>query len=172
MNKEEYLKSVRRALWKINKKKREEILLELRGEIEDRLENGEKIEDILRDMPDPRRLGREYLDIYGASITLKIVLVLISAIISVFTLSVIPFTQILFYEAPGILIILAILLFYISQNFGWRTGLIAGMIVAILRFTLIYITSLQVALQSGTLLSEGVNSLILLIIPLLGKRKK
>ncbi len=172
MNKEEYLKSVRRALWKINKKKREEILLELRGEIEDRLENGEKIEYILRDMPDPKKLGREYLNIYGASIKLKMTLVLISAIISVFTLSVIPLTQILFYEAPGILMILALLLFYISQNFGWRTGLIAGIVAAILRFTLIYITSLQVALQSGTLLSEGVNSLILLIIPLLVKRKK
>ena len=172
MNKDEYLKRIRRALWIIEKDRREEIVKELESEISERLKNGESIEDILKDMPEPRTLKKEYKSLYGFSLSAKFLIVLLPAIISIFTLSVIPFTSHLFYGAPAFLILLAILLFYISSNFGIKIGFAASTISAVLRFLLIYATSFSVALQQGTLLTEGITSLIILIIPLFGKKKK
>ncbi len=172
MNKDEYLRRIRRALWTIEKRRREEIVKELDSEISERLRNGENIENILKDMPEPKDLKKEYKNLYGLSLSAKFLIVLIPAIISIFTLSVIPFTSLLFYGAPALLILLAILLFYISSNFGMKIGFVASTISAILRFSLIYATSFSVALQQGTLLMEGITSIIILIIPLFGKKKK
>ena len=172
MNKDEYLRRIRRALWTIEKRRREEIVKELDSEISERLRNGENIENILEDMPEPKDLKKEYRNLYGLSLSAKFLIVLIPTIISIFTLSVIPFTSLLFYGAPALLILLAILLFYISSNFGMKIGFIASTISAALRFSLIYATSFSVALQQGTLLMEGITSIIILIIPLFGKKKK
>ena len=156
----------------IEKERREEIIRELNSEISERLRNGEKIENILKDMPEPRDLKKEYKNLYELPLSAKFLIALIPAIISIFTLSVIPFTSLLFYGAPAILILLAILLFYISSNFGMKIGFIASIISAVLRFSLIYATSFSVALQQGTLLTEGITSIIILIIPFFGKKKK
>ncbi len=172
MNKDEYLRRIRRALWSIEKKRREEIVKELNSEISERLKNGEDIENILKDMPEPNDLKKEYKNLYGLSLSAKFLIVLIPTIISVFTIPVIPFTSLLFYGAPALLILLAILLFYISSNFGMKIGFIASITSAVLRFLLIYTTSFSVALQQGTLLMEGITSIIILIIPLFGKKKK
>ncbi len=172
MNKDEYLRRIRRALWTIEKRRREEIVKELDSEISERLRNGENIENILEDMPEPKDLKKEYRNLYGLSLSAKFLIVLIPTIISIFTLSVIPFTSLLFYGAPALLILLAILLFYISSNFGMKIGFVASTIAAMLRFSLIYATSFSVALQQGTLLMEGITSIIILIIPLFGKKKK
>ncbi len=69
MNKDEYLKRIRRALWIIEKDRREEIVKELESEISERLKNGESIEDILKDMPEPRTLKKEYKSLYGFSLS-------------------------------------------------------------------------------------------------------
>jgi len=172
MNKDEYLKKVRRALWMIERNRREEIVKELNSEISERLRDGENIENILKDVPEPNELKEEYKKIYGLSISAKFLIILPPAIISAFTLPIIPFTSILFYGAPALLIILAIILFYISLNFGMKIGFAASTISAILRFSLLYATSFSVALQEGTLLMEGITSTIILIIPLFGKKKK
>ncbi len=172
MNKDEYLKKVRRALWVINSKKRDEIVLEMESDIVERLKAGEKIESILKDMPDPKELKKEYIGIYGPSLIAYFIMIIIPAIIAIFTLPVIPFTSTIFYGAPGILILLAILIFYISSNWGIKIGFLSSSISAILRFLLLYITSFSVALQQGTLLTEGITSIIIFIIPLLAKKKK
>jgi len=172
MNKDEYLKKVRRALWMIERHRREEIVKELNSEISERLRDGENIENIMKDMPEPNELKEEYKKIYGLSISAKFLIILAPAIISAFTLPIIPFTSTLFYGAPALLIILAIILFYISSNFGMKIGFAASAVSAILRFSLLYATSFSVALQNGTLLTESITSIIIFIIPIFGKKKK
>ena len=172
MNEEEYLKRIRRALWGIDKRKREEIVLELKSEIDERLSSGEKFEKIILDLPQPEELRREYEEIYGSSMMVKSLFVIFALVLSIFSLPVIPFTSWLFYGAPAILAILAIFLFYISSHFGMYTGFLASSLSASLRFILIYLTSLSISLENGTVISEGITSLIILLIPLLAKKRK
>ncbi len=170
MNEEDYLKRVRRALWKIDAERRKEIILELREDIEARLSEGEKLNSILKDMPRPKILAKEYVEIYGFSMQVKVLFVLLSAIISLFTISVLPFTSVIFYGSPGMLIILALLIFYISNNMGMKFGFLASSISATVRILTLYSTSLIVPLQGDTFVSELITSLIILLIPLLRKK--
>jgi len=172
MNEEEYLKRIRRALWSIDRRKREEIVLELKSEIDERLSSGEKFEKIILDLPQPEELRREYEEIYGSSMRVKSLFVIFALVLSIFSLPVIPLTSWLFYGAPAILAILAIFLFYISSHFGISTGFLASSLSASLRFVLIYLTSLSISLENGTVISEGITSLIILLIPLLAKKRK
>ena len=174
MNEDKYIKKIHRALWVIRSNKRNEIVREIKSEIDERKVAGEKIEDILKDMPSPSKLRREYVEIYGISVFTVFLLSLLACAISFLTLSIIPFTEQPFYSAPVFLIVLSLYIVYITYQFGKTPGLVASISSGIFRIALLYATIflLKPPLEKGTGIIETITSIAIAIIPLLVKNKR
>ena len=172
MNEDEYIGKIRRALWMIKSNKREEIVKEIKSEIDERMEGGEKEEDIIRDMPSPRELRKEYVNIYGISSLAIFLQSLLACAISFLTLSIIPFTSYPFYSAPVFLVILSLYIVYLTHQFGKTSGLIASISSGIFRIALLYTTifTLNPPLENGTDVTEIITSIAIMAIPLLIKK--
>lgn len=174
MNEKEYLRKIRKSLILIDKRKREEIVREIESEIRERLESGEKFEDILKDLPRPNEIRAEYLEIYGPS---KFIISLISAgivILSVFTIPLLPFTEIVFSPSPILLLLLAIIIVWIAANLGVKYALISSSLAGVVRIVVFYLTAMNITkpLEPGTDISVIIASVVLIILPLIKITKK
>ena len=174
MNEKEYLKKIRKSLIFIDRKKREEIVREIESEIRERMESGEKLEEILEDLPKPGEIRKEYLDIYGPS---KFIIFLISAgivILSIFTIPLLPFTEIVFPPSPILLLLLAIIIVWSSANLGVKYALVSSSLAGIVRIVVFYLTAMNVTkpLEPGTDISVIIASIVLIILPLIKITKK
>ena len=169
-----YIKKISRSLWIIKGDKRKEIVKEIKSEIDERKAGGEKVEDILKDMPLPDELRREYIKIYGISYSAVSILSLLACAISFFTLSIIPFTVRIFYSAPLFLIILSLYVAYITYEFGKLPGLVISITSGAFRVLLLYATILSVhpPLEKGTDIMEIITSIAIALIPLIIKNRK
>ena len=174
MRKEEYLKKVRKALIFIDKKKREDIVREIESEINERLALGEVFEEIVNDLPDPREVRNEYLDIYGPSKFLIIVISLGIILLSLITIPVIPFTDIVFVASPITLLLLGIILVWLSGNIGRKYSVCAAVGAGIARVAVFYLTGffIRESFEPGTDISVIVASIVIAIIPFISIRKK
>ena len=173
MNEDEYIRRIRRALWIIKSDKRDEIVKEIKSEICERKKEGEDIGEIIKDMPIPRELRREYVKIYGISHFAIFLLSLLACAISFLTLSVIPFTSYPFYSAPVFLIILSLYIVYLTYQFGKTPGLSASISSGVFRIALLYATIFTISppLENGTQITEIITSVAIMVIPLLIKNK-
>ena len=164
---DDYIKQIRRKLWIIPADKRMEILKEMESDIRERIANGEREEDIIREMPSPNNLREEYVSIYGVSKIYVSFLILIGISISSLTVSILPFTSIAFYPAPLFLILLSIYILNIAEKYGVKIGAVVSATASIFRLLLFYLTFflLQPPLEPETDMMEILVSLSILLLP-------
>ena len=172
MNEDEYIKKIKRSLWIIKSDKKNDIVREIKSEIDERKASGEIIVDIIKDMPSPRELRIEYVKIYGISSFVVFLLSLFGCLLSMLTLSILPFTNYPFYPAPVFLILLSLYVVYASYQSGKIPGLIISISSGIFRIMVLYATIflLNPPLENGTDIIEIITSIAIAVIPLFIKK--
>ncbi len=171
MNEDEYLRAVRRALFMLESGKREEIVREIKSDIDERVQDGESVEDVLSDMPSPATLRNEYIKLYGVSAAGMVIVSLVSSLLSLLTLSVFPMSRVAFYPAPVFLVLLSLYIVYLTYHFGRKVGLAASLSSAVTRLFMFFLTVNFVAppLENGTCMMECLTSAVIAILPVLIK---
>ena len=140
----DYVNAVDRNLIGIERRKRYEILRDLRMQIlslsEDYGGGEEGIKKAMEELGPPEELAKMYVDRYGALWKDVLLATLISLGLAFLSLPVIPFTTV---SNPASLLFLPALMFYIAHNgmnYGVKSALIPAISSALLRSALFSIT--------------------------------
>ncbi len=140
----DYVNAVERNLIGIERRKKREILRDLRTHIlsmsEDLGGGEEGIENAIEELGPPEDLAKMYVGRYGMVWKELLVVVLISLGLASLSIPVIPFTT---HSNPASLIFLPVLMLYIAHNgmkYGVRSALVPAVLSAILRSSLFSIT--------------------------------
>jgi hypothetical protein len=140
----DYINAVERNLIGIERRKKREILRDIRQHIlsmsEDHGGGEEGVKKAISEIEAPERLAEMYVERYGLKNKGLALATLISLGLTFLTLPIIPFTTV---QNPASLLFLPILMLYIAYNgmkYGVKSALIPASLSALLRSALFYIT--------------------------------
>lgn len=173
---ERYLSSVKLWMFGMPRKAKKGIINELRAHIIDtsNAQGGPAmIEPIVAQMESPRRTARMYKQIYGYGLPLKILFVLITIFLSIWT---VPIWEIVnpSFSTTLVFLLLIIFLFFVGSKAGKRMALTAGIAALLTRFIILGLIAAALG-ENGVLQGGGVfvfllSSILLILVAYLPAR--
>ncbi len=154
---ERYLSGVKRWMFGMPRKAKKGIVSELRAHIIDsaNAQGGPAmIEPIVGQMESPRKTAKRYKQIYGYGLPLKILFVLITIFLSIWTL---PVWEIVNpdFSTTFVFLILIVFLFFVGSRAGKRMALTVGISALLTRFILLGLLAAALG-ENGIIQGGGV----------------
>jgi hypothetical protein len=173
---ERYLSRVRLWMFGMPRRIKKGIIDELRAHIMDasNAQGGPAmIEPIVAQMESPRRTARMYKQIYGYGLTLKLLFVLMTIFLSIWT---VPIWEIVnpSFSTTLVFLLLIIFLFFVGSRAGKRMALTAGISALLTRFLILGLIAAALG-ESGVIQGGGVflfllSSILLILVAYLPAR--
>ena len=176
----EYLEQVRRGMFGMASKVRDDILQELRGHIEESAAaNGGNVSASLAGIGSPKEVGHHYRDIYGYGTEFKVLFVVVAGLLAILSVPILVVgTENLFPLSLSIVALIgtAVWILWVSAGAGSRAGVfagLAGMAGRLAAFGVVAVTqSGATATPSGVGLFVAVSFLFVLLGWIPGTAKK
>lgn len=135
---ESYLDSLSRSMLWMGGKRRQDILREVRSHLTERVEGGERAEDVIAEFGPPGAIAREYRRIYGYGSAFTILLMVTGAVIAAFSVPALYLETEEFlgmdWPSLGLLTVGIVLIIVTSMRGGRRAGTAVGAAEAASRF--------------------------------------
>ena len=150
-----YLSSLERKLFWVDRKKRKDIIMEVRSHLAERVASGERPQNAIASFGLADEVARDYLRVYGFGNLPILLIAVVGAILAIFTVPSIYLQSVdaleinwasLGFLAAGILLIL-----FSSFKGGRKTGIAVGATECVVRFVVLGV----LAAQGSVILSDG-----------------
>jgi len=133
-----YIDSLNRSMLWMGGNRRQDILREIRSHLTERIENGERAEDVISEFGPPGAIANEYRRIYGYGSAFTMALMVIGAVIAAFSVPALYLQseELLGMNWPslGLLSVGIVLIIFSSVRGGRRAGTAVGAAEAVSRF--------------------------------------